>query len=84
MRNSYGMGREVRWREEIKEREQEGGENVLVSERERGRRLVKGQGRRIGGDKEGQQKEENKGYEKIEREDRKQQERERYERIRQS
>ena len=61
---------------EIKEREQERGENV--SEWQRGRGLVKEQGRRIGGDEEGQEKEENKGYEKIEKEDKKEQERERY------
>ena len=66
---------------EIKERERERGGNI--SEWERGRGIVKEQGRIIEGEEEGQEKEENKGYEKIEREDRKEQERERYETIRQ-
>ena len=51
---------------EIKEREQEKGENT--SKWETGRGIVKEQGRRIKGEEEGQEKEKNKGYDKIERE----------------
>ena len=67
---------------EIKEREQERGENI--SDWERGRGIVKEQGRRIEGEDEEQERKENKGYEKIEREDRKEQEKKRYEKKRQS